>query len=355
MVRSAALALVVLLSALAFPVPSPAQDQDIDGESVRTVDVFYLTNRHRIDGEAGDSVYSGARGAPRYGRCRVAFTPIPILNSVGSNVPFYIPRETIDIRPAETETAELFLDTLEDAVAGTSSRSVVVFVHGYNYGFERTCRMAAEMQRTLAGDPVVVMFSWPANGLPTDYVSDVADMEWSVPLLAEFLDRLGGRLGTEGVQVLAHSMGSRGTVAALDRLAAATDRRPLLGRLVLLAPDYDSQTFADRWPELAPLAGSVTLYASSNDSPLRLSRQLNGYPRLGEAGEYLTLLPGLETIDVSPAGLYQVFGHEYFFYHPLVAADLAALLGTGADAASRPSLTARQRGGVRYWEIDTGS
>ena len=343
--------MVLALAAAAVPLPSRAQGTG-DGaasedEVAREVDVFYLTNRRR----AGDGDYDGERGEARFGLCRVEFTPIPILDRVGAEAPFYIPRETIDIQPAETIDAEGFLDRLATAVEATSSRSAVIFIHGYNYGFQRTCRMAAEMQRSLAGDAVVVMFSWPANGLPTDYVSDLADVEWSVPLLADFLGRIGDRLGTGAVQVLAHSMGSRGTVAALERLAARSDRRPVVGRLVLLAPDFDSQTFVDRLPELRPLAGSVTLYASSNDSPLKLSRQLSGYPRLGEAGEFLTVVDGVETIDVSPAGIYQVFGHEYFFYHPLVAADLAALLSSGAAAAERPGLVSRRRDGFAYWEI----
>ncbi len=355
MVRPALLLVMPVMLALLAPTTGFAQGSPsgsaAEVAAVREVDVFYLTNRRRIGDSAEASAYSGDRGHPRYGLCRVAFTPIPILDRVGSEVPFYVPRETTDIRPAETADAGRFLDRLSAAVEATSSRSVVVFVHGYNYGFERTCRMAAEMQRTLVGEAVVVMFSWPANGLPTDYVSDLADMEWSAPLLAEFLARLADRFGSDGVQVLAHSMGSRGTVAALERMAATLHRRPLIGRLVLLAPDYDSQTFVARLSELLPLAGSMTLYASSNDSPLKLSRQLSGYPRLGEAGEFLTVAPGLETIDVSPAGIYQVFGHEYFFYHPRVAADLAELLSTGSVAGARGGLRRREQGGEPYWEI----
>ncbi len=204
---SSALFLAFTLAVAA--VAGPGQAQEVEDEPVRTVEVFYLTNRDAGSGRSEASAYGGARGEPQFGRCRAAFTPIPILNSVGSEVPFYFPRETTDIRPAETLDADRFLESLADAVAGTSSQSVVVFVHGYNYGFERTCRMAAEMQRSLDGDAVVVMFSWPSNGLPTDYVSDLADIEWSVPLLSELLDRLAGRLGAEGVQVLAHSRPAR--------------------------------------------------------------------------------------------------------------------------------------------------
>ncbi len=359
--RSAILPCVLLLLAV-LPTPEihaqvvegssvPAPEDAEPGGGERDVSVFFLTNRRGDSGDPASGSFDGGRGQPQFGRCRVRFTPIPLLDQVGSTVPFYLPREIKNVSVAEAFDPDIFWDRLAAGAAETGSQSVVVFVHGYNYGFERTCRMAAEMQRSLDGDALVVMFSWPSNGIATDYVSDLADVEWSVPLLARFLDQLGDRIGPDGIQILAHSMGSRGTVAALERLGARRSERPVIGRLVLLAPDFDAQTFVERLPELSPLAGSMTLYASSNDTPLKLSRQLSGYPRLGEAGEFLTVVPGLETVDVSPAGIYQVFGHEYFFYHPLVAADLAELLSIGADAAERSGLVSRRRDGITHWEI----
>jgi esterase/lipase superfamily enzyme len=226
---------------------------------------------------------------------------------------------------------------------------VVLYVHGYNYGFERTCRMAAEMQRSLQDKATVLVFSWPSNGLPTDYVRDQADIEWSVPVLAGLIGQLGDRIGQANVQVVAHSLGSRGVIFALQRLAFERTERPAIDHLVLLAPDFDAQTFVELLPGLASLTGGITLYASNNDAPLKVSHQLSGYPRLGEAGEYLTLVEGMDTLDVSSIGRYQITGHEYFYFHPLVTADLVALLSTGARAAQRSGLQAETREGIRYW------
>ena len=78
---------------------------------------------------------------------------------------------------------------------------------------------------------------------------------------------------------------------------------------------------------------------------------MNGHPRLGEAGEFLTIVEGMETIDVSGIGRYQILGHEYFYYHPLVTADLVKLLTSGKSAAERTALRTRTKGGNRYWEI----
>jgi hypothetical protein len=80
---------------------------------------------------------------------------------------------------------------------------------------------------------------------------------------------------------------------------------------------------------------------------------LSGYPRLGEGGALLTLAEGMQSIDVSAAGRYQILGHEYFFYHPLVVSDLVELLVTGKPAGARSGIRARQRNGLTYWVIES--
>jgi len=351
----AALALVIFLTVLAEIHSSAASAADGEAAASGTteiqVSVPYVTNRRfEVDGP-GLGVYSGERGVPSVGRCEVVFTPIPIINQFVHRVPFYIPDETRKVRFERQADAERFWDRLGAEVSRTASRSVVVFVHGYNYDFERHCTVAAELQRTLQYKTTVLMFGWPSNGRPSDYIPDQADVEWSVGYLAQTLTQLAERFDPERVQVLAHSLGSRGAVFALERLRAEREQRPVIGPLILMAPDFDAQAFVERLPALLPLTTGITLYASSNDTPLKVSRQLHASPRLGEAGEFLTVAAGLQTLDVSALGRYQVLGHEYFLFHPVVAADLAALIGDGQGAARRPGLRTVRRNGLIYWEL----
>jgi esterase/lipase superfamily enzyme len=315
------------------------------------VSVAYVTNRRADAHDLEQTAYGGERGTTSFGRCEVVFTPIPVINQIAPRVPFYVADETREVRIERQTDVDAFWDEVQREIASTTSRSAVVFVHGYNYSFEKHCKAAAELQRSLSGKAVVLMFSWPSNGRPTDYIPDQADVEWSVPFLARLLADLADRLGPQHVQVLAHSLGSRGVVFALERLRAERETRPLIGQLVLMAPDFDAQTFVERLPVLVPLTSGITLYASSNDTPLKASRQLHGSPRLGEAGEYLTVAEGLQTVDVSPLGRYQVMGHEYFRFHPKAAADLAALLGEGRSAPERAGLRAVPLDGLVYWEL----
>jgi esterase/lipase superfamily enzyme len=358
MVTRAAIGLAMALWVLAGPGQAGAAAADVRGaetagrsEAGGVVDVPYVTNRLAQTTGAGHTVYGGARGATGLGHCQVVFSPIPVIDRIAPLVPFYLADETREVSVAPRTDAAAFWADVEQEVADTASGSIVVFVHGYNYGFERNCKAAAELQRTLAGKARVLMFSWPSNGRPADYIPDQADVEWSVPVLAQLLADLAERLGPERVQVLAHSLGSRGVIFTLERLRAERETRPLIGQLVLMAPDFDAQVFLERLPALLPLAAGMTLYASSNDTPLKASRQLHQAARLGEAGEFLTVAPGLQTVDVSPLGRYQVMGHEYFRFHPGAAADLAELLGEGLRAADRSGLRPMQRDELVYWEL----
>jgi len=318
-----------------------------------TIEVPYVTNRGRDDEASAGDVYNGDRGEAHVGRCEARFTPIQALDGLASRVPFYVPSEARRVVVAEREAPAAFRRRLDAAVGDGNGASLVVFVHGYSNSFTRTCRMAAEMQRLLDDRATVLMFSWPSDANPAEYVSDQADLEWSVPLLASTLREFADRLGASRVQLLAHSLGSRGVIQALLRLRAEGPPFPRFGRLVFLAPDYDAMSFRDLLPLMAPLTAGVTLYASASDAPLRVSEELNGHPRLGQAGDHLTVMAGMETIDVTSAGRYQLLGHEYFYYHPRVAADLVALLTRGAGADDRPGLRRRRdEAGVAYWEFE---
>ena len=317
-------------------------------ESLR---ILYVTNRQKEGNYTGKAIFGGERGNVSFGECIAEFSPIPFASDLAANLPFYLKEEFKSISRVEQMDAVQFWNDLEESAKSVASRSVVLYVHGYNYGFERSCDMAAEIQRSLDGVATVVAFSWPSNGLASDYMSDLADVEWSTLLLAEIIGEIHARLGADRIKVAAHSIGSRGAIFSLVRLALKPVDQPVIDHLVLLAPDFDSQTFVDLLPTIRPLAGHVTLYASDKDTPLKFSRQLNGYPRLGEAGEHLTVVEGMDTIDVSTSGRHQITGHEYFFYNHLVVADLVALLGTGEPASGRPGLEAREFEGLTYWQV----
>ena len=322
-----------------------------EAKAVKNVEVFFGTNRLREKLDKPGVHLGGKRGEPLFGVCRVEFESIPVMGEIAHKMPFYVPTEKSKLQIELQDEQGEFWSRFAAVVGANPANDVVVFVHGYSYDFERSCGRAAEAQRVLEGQATVLMFTWPSDGDATGYVSDQTDLDWSVPFLESLLRQLAERFGPEHLHVLAHSMGSRGAVQALEKWSLDQEEVPLLGQLVLLAPDLDAQMFVERLPTLVRLAESITLYASDTDMPLKFSHQLNGSPRLGQAGELLTVTEGMETVDVTPAGRYQYLGHEYFYFHPQVGADLVELVTTGKGAAERSGLRAKQKNDLIYWEV----
>jgi len=310
-------------------------------------DVLFMTNRQMNESSAPQNRFGGRRGQLVQGRCRVGYRPIPLTRDLAGAVKFFVPTDFQAI-----ETVEL-LDRaqFESALPARPEAPMVLFVHGYSYGFDKTCRMGANLQRMLGDGATVVMFSWPSDANPADYVADQVDVEWSVPALAGLIERLGARQDRGPLRILAHSLGSRGVLLALAWLELAGLPPPYAEHLVLLAPDYDTASFKHQFDGISRRVERITLYASANDTPLKFSGALHGYPRLGQAGDALTLIEGMATIDVSLLGRYHPSGHEYFFYHPIAADDLVESLLHARAPAERRHTRPRSRNGKGYFVL----
>ena len=88
---------------------------------------------------------------------------------------------------------------------------------------------------------------------------------------------------------------------------------------------------------IAPVSNgklNVTLYASSNDRALELSRRLNHNMRAGQAGPGMLLMRGVETIDAAGVST-NCLGHSYFASEGTVMSDLHYLFVDSKRADKR--------------------
>lgn len=316
----------------------------------RPVSVPFVTLRNRTEGSSPEEYFGGARGEPRAGVCTVAFSPIRGLGELAEAAPFYIPDETAALTAVRETPLEQFFSGVESYLQG-SKGNIVIYIHGYNVDFEKGCRRSAIFQRSLGLHDRVLLFSWPADGNMLKYTWDEADLMWSVPYLARFIDEIAKRGGRGRVDVVAHSLGARGAVQALARMAYRESADSILNELVLVAPDIDSDIFRQELPLVRKTVRRITVYASDNDKALKVSHDVHGYPRLGMAGEYLTVLTDVETIDVSPLETRRFSGHIYHLFNPEVTEDLTRLLRTGEPADQRPGLQAAESDGLPFWRL----
>ena len=91
----------------------------------------------------------------------------------------------------------------------------MLYTHGYLIDFERGAKRAALFQENYGLEGRLVWFTWPSDGNALEYAGDETDMAWSVPHLAETLKHMGERFGWGNFDVVGHSLGTRGVVAAL--------------------------------------------------------------------------------------------------------------------------------------------
>lgn len=307
----------------------------------------FVTLRNRI-AETGS--FGGQRGILHAGTCGVSFSPIRVLEELADSAPFYIPDERIEIGEISECSASRLLDDIE-AATREEGGSTVVYIHGYNIDFEKGCRHSAVLQRSLGLHDRLLLFSWPADGNLFKYTRDEADLVWSVPYMADFFEDIASRTGAGNTDIVAHSLGARGAFQALTRLACREHDKVLFGELILIAPDIDIDMFRHDLGLLKKMVKRITVYVSENDKALKLSREVHGYPRLGEAGGALTTFAGVETIDISLISLQRISGHVYHLSDKEVIDDLGLLLKTGAPAARRPRMQRREHEGLTYWRM----
>src|SRR5690606_27247555 len=93
-----------------------------------------------------------------------------------------------------------------------------------------------------------------------------------------------------------------------------------------------------------------TLYASSRDRALLLSRYFHNYQRLGETEPQLIVANGMDTIDASLVDT-SLLGHSYIGDVKSIVSDLHDLVVVGKRPTERGGLASLLLGEMMYWSI----
>jgi len=341
----ARLAGAVLTAGVLFSAcPAPLMAQTEARTEARTLEFPFFTLRNRTGAEDPEELYGGERSDLKAGVCRVEELDLGVLAPLAGMAPNFLKEELLKVQDVREAPPSAVLDQLE-ATAG--ARGPALYVHGYYIAFGKGCRRAALLQQNAALAGRFLWFSWPSDGSAASYTHDEADLYWSLPDIADTIIALEQRFGSGAVDVIGHSLGARGVVLALVEVA---NRRPdiRLGHVVLLAPDMDVGIFERILPRVRPIAGSMTVYATAGDRPLALSEQLHGYARLGQAGNDVSGLTGVEVVDLSDLPSEGPTGHLYHIYSRAVGEDLRRLLDDGLRAEAREHLVAQ---GENLWRL----
>jgi esterase/lipase superfamily enzyme len=303
--------------------------------------------------------YGNERGTLQVGLCEVSIPPHHESGKLES--PSILraeitedTRKHVVLKNTEPLQDEEFYRRLQAQVERSPQKEVFIFIHGYNNTFEDAVRRTGQMAHDLEYQGAAVCYSWPSQGGLFQYTVDETNVAWTTPHFKRFVLDIVAHANAEHVSLIAHSMGNRALTCALRDLALEMQETPpIFQQVVLAAPDIDADIFVrDIAPVLKNKAQSVTLYASSNDQALIASKLVHGYPRAGDSGELLVLIPGIDTIDVSEVDT-SLLGHNYYGESDAILADICLLLQESKPPSQRSWLTPMAQNGLTYWVLQS--
>lgn len=236
-----------------------------------------------------------------------------------------------------------------------SAGDCLLFVHGYNNGFEFVVLRTAQLVHDLQFPGPGVAFSWPSAGTLSGYFQDEKNAEKSVPALVEVFETLLAAAPEEEprkIHVIAHSMGNRVFLHAVRQYELKHAKAPrFLGQVALAAPDVDGATFAALLPSVQRLADHVTLYYCRSDRALEASRTVHQDKPVG-LGPWFA--EGIETVNADSANT-EMLGHGYYASaHPLlVDLRLYVVFGESADKRLPPLTTKTNVLGYPLWAFSS--
>jgi len=320
--------------------------------------VWYGTNRRPRDPHDVARGFANERSLTvSYGTCRVYVPQAHKIGSIGSPWWKRLLTWTDDrLRLVEQRASEAmaFWSELSEHLAAIpiDERDAVVFVHGYNVSFEEAALRAAQIGFDLSVRGAMAFFSWPSQGALDGYSADEATIEASERMITDFIADVAARSGARAVHVIAHSMGNRAVLRAVNRIAAEVPQRAgvRFGQFILAAADVDADTFRQNCPAYARVAQRATLYVSAKDLAIEASRWLHQFPRAGLMPPVF-VAPGIDTISVTNVDL-SLLGHGYVAAARDVLHDIHELIHHGAPPDQRFGLReARSETGDSYWLV----
>jgi len=323
------------------------------------VRTFYVTDRNLTGNKKPGNMF-GVKRSPTltYGVCEVSMPHDRQMGTLPSPSIWKFefrqdPEKHVILLSTVISSKDQFFADIADRVRTSAQNSAFLFIHGYNVTFEDAARRTAQISYDIGFQGAPVFYSWPSQGKTLEYTFDEQNIEWAQANIKSFLDDFFTRSEAQNIYLIAHSMGNRAlTRSVAELLAEKPNLRERLKEVILTAPDIDAAVFKQQIaPALTSTGRPVTLYASSKDMALGLSQmEHGGYPRAGDSGDEIVVVPGIETIDASNVDA-SLVGHSYWADNRSVISDIFYLIRDSKRANQRFGLRAKDIPAGRYWEF----
>ncbi len=335
---------------------------------------FFITNRKQASSQGPIEAQFGTE---REAALKFGYFDTRIQPSLGLGMLIdpteWFQNEEIQLNTVNRLERERFVEKVRQVVKHSPHRSLLVVVHGFRERFPSALRKTAFLSHVLDINTPVLVFDWPGNQGSSlgGYRRARQVAEASGEDLARTLELVIFDIRPARLWLLANSMGGQVVADAfglLHRNPDLADTETEIEDVVLTAPDVDHAEFNAQFKqEIDSLARHLTVYVSSNDRALLVSRLINRGKRGGESSLSRDMLAEAERIaelvepdsdqialvDVTPVNRTRNF-HNFSLETPEFFDDLFLRLTNDQTPRSRRIYQVRTPEGKVYWVLTRG-
>lgn len=310
--------------------------------STAKVDMLVATTRQpsAVPGE----MFGGTRGGANFAQIVVSIPPGHKTGAV--EWPEKIPADpAVSFATVSAETISLDEAKARFAtrLARGPSRSVLVFVHGYNNRFDDAVFRFAQIVHDSGSDAVPVLFTWPSRGKLLAYAYDRDSATYSRAALERLLQYLVADKSVSDISVLAHSMGNWVTLETLRQMSIRDGGIPAkITNIMLADADVDIDVFRTQVAEMGKKRPDFTIFVSQDDKALAASKFISGSTaRLGEinpdAAEYAEFLAEnrIKVVNMTDIKTEDSVNHGKFAESPKIIQLIGKQLATGQPVSDQ--------------------
>ena len=338
---------------------------------------FFVTNRAVEDPAAP---VEDRFGNERSEKMSFGFFDTSIAPSLGLgmliNPTDWFQNEEIQLNQVESLREDAMILEIRKQVEASPFRSLLININGFRERFPSALRKTAFLAHVLDIDTPMLVFDWPGdqgNG-PRKYLRAQAIARESGVELATTIERIVRDVQPERLWIIANSMGAEVVVSAFSELYKQqdmADSETEIEHVILTAPDVSHQEFGSQFRrKILALTENLTVYVSSNDRALLMSRVINRGRRLGEstvdpsnpdqwdeaASAFELVTPGndqVTLVDITPVNRTRNF-HNFSLETPEFFDDLYLRLSNEDTPTSRLRYRVITASGAEYWVLTRG-
>lgn len=251
---------------------------------------YFVTNRKKTH---EDTILENRFTNEREPTLKFGLFDIKIEPSIGLgrliNPNEWFQNEEIVIKNMEALQQEAFVDQLRMLVAKSPRRSLLIVIHGFRERFPSALRKTAFVGHILDINSPIMVFDWPGDqGSSLGGYRRARNVATASGVdLAKTIELIVRDVKPVRLWVIANSMGGQVVADAFSHLyqnPEFADAGIEFEDVVLTAPDVSHEEFDSRFKqEITSMTRHLTVYVSSNDRALVMSRLINRDTRRGES------------------------------------------------------------------------